>query len=232
MPGGNVFPDTMNTWIGRELGQGDAGRLSVSAHVMATYAWPLTVYYRGTNSTWLGEADDVVAGFFADRLGRPDFLARWHASGMPLRRWLMNAFCFYLKELRRERIRNRPSGADPAEEVSFDGDPDREVDRAAVVAFVRRAIEETREACRADGLEAHLDLFLRHHVDEIGYAALADEFGTTPERAAVMARTAGRRFERALRQILERDGAAPDGLDVEIRGLIEAAEQPPRPRSR
>ena len=100
----NAFPQTRRTWIDDALDRGGDGVHDVNGHIMETYAWPLRVYYLGTNSRWLGEPDDVIDGFFADRLARDSFLGDWRASGLRLRRWLINAFCFYLLELRRRKL--------------------------------------------------------------------------------------------------------------------------------
>src|SRR5882672_12709738 len=95
----DVFPRTLGTWIGRKLQEGKAGRAEVNRHLMSVYAWPLQVYFRGSSDRWLGEPEDIVQGFFADRLDREEFLPGCQESGLRLRRWLMNGFCFYLKEL-------------------------------------------------------------------------------------------------------------------------------------
>lgn len=220
--GRNVFPETMNTWIGRRLDEGDDGRAALNAHVMETYAFPLRVYFLGTNARWLGEPDDMVAGFFADRLDRADFLPRWRESGLPLRRWLMNAFCFYLNESRRRHQRDQP-GPESAEEIAYEGDADAAVDRATIVSFVSRAINRSRETCQQDGLDVHLDIFLRHHIDGHDYRSLAAEFGVTADRAAVMARTASRHFKRAMREVVASDGVGDADVDDEIRSLLDSA---------
>lgn len=219
----DVFPQTMRTWIERKLDLDDDGRRELNAHLMSTYAWPLRVYYLGTNMRWLGEPEDVIGGFFADRLGRPDFLDRWRESGLLLRRWLMNALCFYLMELRRERQAERERSASADEPITFTGDPDAAVDRAAVVVFVQQAMEEAEARCVADGLETHWRVFLRHNVDGIPLAQIGEELNVDSARAAVMARTAKRKFRAALGEVLVRDGVAPDRVDEEIRALLECS---------
>ncbi len=217
----DVFPSTMRTWIDQALDRDDAGRLEVNRHIMQTYEWPLKVYYRGTNSRWLGEPEDVVAGFFAARLERPDFLPSWRKSGMRLRRWLMNGFCYYLMELRREKQRREAPLEDANEPVTFTGDPHAEIDRAAVVAFVRQALEVAAAQCAQEDLSDHWQVFLRHHHDNVPFQQIGGEFGVDAARAAVMARTAGRKFRTALRNVLERDGVKPQDIDAEIQALLE-----------
>ena len=105
----DVFPETQNTWIGQRLREGKEGLAEINRHVMNVYAFPLRVYYHGTPHRWLGEADDVIQGYFADRLAREDFFKEWLKSGLRLRRWLINGFGFYLKELKKKRRRERVS---------------------------------------------------------------------------------------------------------------------------
>jgi len=217
----DVFPSTMRTWIDRALDRDDEGRLEVNRHIMKTYAWPLKVYYLGTNSRWLGEPDDIVHGFFAARLQREDFLPAWRESGMRLRRWLMNGFCYYLMEIRRERKKGQTPIEQAEEPMTFAGDPMLEVDRAAVVAFVRQALELAAEQCEQEGLADHWEIFLRHHNEDAPFKTLAADFGVDAARAAVMARTAGRKFKAALRDVLARDGVKPQDIDSEIQALLE-----------
>lgn len=217
----SVFPTTLRTWIDRRLDEGKAGRLDANRYVMATYAAPLRIYYLGTNMRWLGEPDDVIGGFFEDRLRKADYFDRWQASGMRLRRWLINGFCFYLRELRRSARRDR-TAACQGDTVTFNGDPAAVVDREAARAFVSRAIEQTQQACLDEGLETHWRIFLRHHVDHAPFAAIAGEFDVDPARAAVMSRTARRKFHIALVDVLTRDGVAREEMNREIQWLLEA----------
>jgi DNA-directed RNA polymerase specialized sigma24 family protein len=216
----DVFPATLNTWISGQLEQGRGGLLNINHHLMNTYAMPLRVYYLGTNSCWLGEADDVVAGFFASRLGKPDFLVKWQASGIRLRRWLMNSFCFYLKELRRQRKREQTAEA-VDEQVTFDGDPDAAVDRASAISFVQQALLQAEQACREEKLDHHWQVFLRHHLSGASFQEIAVEFKVDAARATVMSRTATRKFRKALREVVANDGVAPEQIDHEIQALLQ-----------
>ncbi len=221
---GDVFSRTLSTWIGAELQRGDNGRHNVNRHVMETYAWPLQVYFLGTNMRWLGEPDEIINGFFASRLPRDDFFDMWQASGMRLRRWLMNALCLYLKEVRKKRLRNAPGGGAVGAEqeaVTFSGDPDAAVDRAAAIVFVQRAMAAAQQACDKKNMAAHWQMFLRHHVDGRDFRALAKEFGVDEARAAVMSRSAERNFKNALTDVLLKDGVAPEHHNVEINHLVE-----------
>ena len=219
----NVFPTTLHTWLGSRLVLGKEGRADVNQHVMSVYAWPLTVYFRGTRDRWLGEPEEIVQGFFADRLAREHFFSDWLQSGLPLRRWLINAFCFYLSEVKRARKRNEIDFEPPDEQVDAGAKPEEILDRAFVVSVVRRALQQTHDRCATQGLEQHWRVFIRRHYQGAGYQEIAMEFDIDTARAAVMARTAARKFRDALRDLLMRDGATPEHVDSEIQTLLEVA---------
>jgi DNA-directed RNA polymerase specialized sigma24 family protein len=225
MPG-DIFPQTLVTWIGEEAKRGPEGLRAVNRYLMSTYAWPIRVYYLGTNSTWLGEADEVVNDFFANRLAREEFIPNWMASGLRLRRWLMNAFCFYLKERRRRQLAHptvsRDDDDDPA---TTSGNPQREVEVASAVAFVRQAMAETEAACRNEGMGDHWQIFRLHHIDEIPFRTLGQQFGVDEARANVMSRTAARKFRTALQEVLRRDGVAEQDMDAEINTFLEVTSR-------
>lgn len=215
----DVFPATMVTWIDERLGTGAAGRQDVNRHIMTVYDWPLRVYFMGTRDRWLGEPEDVVQGFFASRLSKEDFLGQWRGSKLKLRQWLINAFCFYLKELHRARRRDARN-VSPAEEPAVEFKPGPSFDRAYVVSVVREALRKTQELCERENLAAHWEIFVRHYYQGQAYADFAKEFGVDASRAAVMARTARSKFQATLRSMLSRDGTGEDP-DDEIRDLLE-----------
>jgi hypothetical protein len=220
----DVFPDTIQTWIDQQHERGQEGRAAINRHVMSVYAWPLTIYFQGCSDRWLGEPDEVIQGFFADRLARPAFFSEWKLSGLRLRRWIINAFCFYLLELRRKKKNAGRVGAleDKDEPVTFSGDPMEQTDRAFIVSLVRQAMDDAAELCRVEKLDAHWEIFIRHNLHGQAYGVLAEEFGTDSARAAVMNRTATRKFQSAVRRLLERDGVPVQGLDEEIQHLLKA----------
>lgn len=211
----------MSTWIAARMGDGVEGRADVNRHIMAVYDWPLRVYFMGSSERWLGEPEDVVGGFFADRLGRSEFLNEWRSSGMRLRRWLMNAFCFYMMELRRQKARDRRAGELDQEPVAFRGSPEVAVDRAFKVSLVREALRVAQEVCDDLRLTEHWNIFVAHYLNSRDYNDIAREFGVTPERAAVMARTASRKFRTAIRDLLAGDGTPDEHVDQEILDLLE-----------
>jgi len=219
----DVFPTTQRTWIGRQLAGADAGRGAALEHVMEVYAAPLAVYCRGCSLRWLGDPDDLVRGFFADRLSRPAFLDRWLQSGRPLRYWLIVGFKHFLLEQARARRRER-GPAEPERLEAAGSAADQEFDRACAQSLVRTALTAAHDACRhADQLD-HWTIFRAHFVEGMDYAQVAAQHGVDRRRAAVMARTAATKFKSALRDAIGWEAASAEEIDSEIRSLMEALE--------
>lgn len=218
----DVFPQTLSTWIRDRLTDGSGGgRREVDRHVMDVYAFPLRVYYLGTRDRNIGEPDEVIQGFFADRLARPEFFAQWQSSGLPLRRWLLNALNFYLKELRRQNQRGHPSGEEAkVEPGTSSGDPEREAERAFVTSMVRAALRNVQRDCDMNALQPHWTSFYEHFYLDRPYADIGKDLGVDAARAMVMARTVRMRFQAELRRMLSIDG--PEGeIDQTILSMLQ-----------
>lgn len=220
----DVFPTTQRTWIDRVMTPELQDRDALNRHIMAVYSAPLTVYFHGSGCRGLGDAKEVVAGFFADRLAREGFLEGWQRSDLKLRRWLMNAFSFYLSELRRKQKRDRRTSGELLEHPEDKSAPERSADRAFGESVVAEAIRLAAEHCTQNGMADHWGIFYRHTCDDVPYASLAADFRITAARAAVMARTASRHFRRALRDLIVRDGADEEDVDTELKALLAMLE--------
>jgi RNA polymerase sigma-70 factor (ECF subfamily) len=220
--GTDAFPQTLNTWIGKRLQEGPQGRAELNRHVMQVYCEPLQVYFRGCSDRWLGDPDDMVDSFFADRLARDRFFSDWQKSQKRLRRWIINAFCYFLMEERRRRNRDTGIGELPEELPSFEGNPEREVDRAFVFSILRRALKQTQKICESQGLHDHWRVFYRHQCEGQPYAECACEFNVEPTRARRMARTARDKFRETLRELVadDLDGASNEAVDEELQALV------------
>ncbi|MCA8960400.1 MAG: hypothetical protein KDC38_07800 [Planctomycetes bacterium] len=217
------FPATA-TWIHRRLAEGEAGLRAIREHVMAVYFEPLQIYFRGHSGRWKGDADEMVSAFFADRMDRPDFFEKWSKSGLPLHRWLIGGLLLFIKENwkrekrhhRMEALPERFEVAAAAEEIGGD------LDRLRIVAIGRELMRRTEEVCREAGLGLHWEVFARHEIDGLPYTDFSEEeFGVSPERAAVLARSPRRRLDGLLREILERDGVDPYHVGAEIETMKE-----------
>ncbi len=217
----DVFPKTMGTWIDRRLKEGAVGRELVNSHIMSVYAHPLKIYYLGSSFRTLGEADDMVDGFFASRLQKQGYFDQWQESGLRLRRWLINGFIFHLKEEIRRRKRNDGSSLEEGMDVPDTVDPGQAFERAWALSMVQDAWREAAASCEEQGLDDHWQLFIRHHVDGLPYRRIVDEFDVTPSQAAVMVRTATGRFKDAIRLRIILDGVHEDDVDGELQRLME-----------
>lgn len=217
----DIFPTTHRSWIGQKLREGGLAHSEINHHIMTVYSHPLQVYFSGCRDRWLGEPKDIVAGFFADRLARDGFLSDWEKSDLRLRRWLMNAFCFYLLESKRKRRRDNQSEVMDIEDKDMSSTPEVLLDRAFVESIIRESLNQTQQQCMKQNLGDHWGIFVRHHYDGQSYDKIASEFEVSAARAAVMSRTAARRFRIVLRNLLCSDGAAEHEIDQEIRSLLE-----------
>jgi DNA-directed RNA polymerase specialized sigma24 family protein len=226
---GDIFPDTKKTMIGKWLDGGTTARRELNRHLMDMYHLPLMVYFKGLKSRAyhaLGDAEDLVQGFFADRLGRNAYIQKWQESGIPLRRYLRNGFHFYLKERIREENRNNMAGALPeGEELEEDcAGPDDVFDRAVAQAYVQETLLRGEESSRANGLLDHWRVFLRHWFDGRSFPQIAEEFGIPSSRAGTMAATGRRRFEKLLRAVICEHLADKSNVDSEIRSLLDVID--------
>jgi DNA-directed RNA polymerase specialized sigma24 family protein len=223
LPADGLFPATRRDWLATQSASGDQGLRSANVFVMEIYRPALEAYLRGSSFRALGEGPDLVAGFFASRLGRSDFYAKWLASGVPFRRWLVNGFLYFLLEESRAKRRRAGLELDNEDETPA-SEPDA-VDRFESTwarEVMRRACERAGEVCAAAGLGTHWEIFLRHHGDGHSYDALAQELDVPETRAPGMARTAAGILRRSLLEALMRDGTLPRDLDLEVNRLLAA----------
>ena len=219
------FPPTQRGWLVAQLALGSKGRERINAYVMSAYAEPLSNYYAGSSFRSMGSPADLVSGFFASRLAKENYFEQWIESALPLRRWLINGFLFYLQEelRRRKAARAEPLPDFGATELASSAETAvEEFDRIWAASMVRSAATSARERCVDEGFERHWDMFERHFVDGLTYAELADEFEVTNGQSASMVRTASIRFRQAVVDILLKDGATEDELDEEIARLMRA----------
>ena len=217
----DIFPATSATWLESQVRCADGpSRERVRRHVMAIYFHPLVVYVKGSSYRTIGDADDLVAGFFADRLERGDYLEKWLVSGAPLRAWLIRGVRYFCMErLRLERRAEALPIPDEARDEIGAG-PGTAFRREVARNLVREAVEFTGTELEAAGMGEHWHVFRMHHLAGKPFAVIAGAKGITEERAAVMARTAGRRLRARLREMCAWPGASEEEIDREIMSLF------------
>lgn len=219
------FPQTQRGWLVAQMALGAKGRERINAYIMTTYAEPLSNYYAGSSFRSLGTPADLVSGFFASRLAKEPYFERWIESGLPLRRWLINGFLFFLQEEVRRRKANRLEALPERgmSEPQADAESATEAfDRIWAAAMVRSAAGAARTRCEEEGFLRHWEMFESHFVGGRTYAELAEDFGVTNGQSASMVRTASIRFRQAVVDTLLRDGTTEDELDEEIARLMHA----------
>ena len=223
----DLFPSTAQAWIESQLERGPEGRAEVNLHIMEVYSDPLRIYYLGGWRGSHGDGEDVVSGFFADRLAREEFLVRWIESGVRLRIWLCKALSYYLKEQVRDghraaKVLPLPDGFEPTD---TEEPPEAALERAFARSIVQRALIETERECRGNGHDRHWAIFCEHFIAGKTYRQVESERGMkqdgiTAAQAAVLVRVVVRSFRKSLRLQLIRDGVKPENIDREIDGLL------------
>ena len=89
------------------------------------------------------------------------------------------------------------------------------------VTVVAEAMRRSAEALEEEGMKAHWQIFVSHHVEGKPYEDICGGYGVDPRRAAVMARTASRRFRQALRDVVAWPGATETQVDAELQAIVE-----------
>lgn len=217
----DVFPKTQVTWLRERIAGGDDGITQANRHVMSAYAHPLRVYILGSSFRRVAEPEELINGFFADRLARDGYLARWLESGRPLRLWLLTGFRHFMMEEIRRRGRASHAELSPEAHSHDEHDAQAAYDAACKQVIVKEALNTAAERCRSKGLDRHWAVFLSHHVGGEAYDVIAARENVSAARAAVMARTATRTFREVLRELTAWPGATSEEIDHEIAGLLE-----------
>ncbi len=232
------FPTTHATWIAERVtlsvdpdaapSLARAARAELNAHVMQRYFAPLCAYVKGSAWRDFGEAADLVNGFFASRLERPEYLLQWRESGLALRRWLINGLLLHLHERARAQRRQHRRG-EPVDPLVLDrmgpddsGDPDgeRAMDRAWAEAVVQAAVRDTvQELDRAGRAQAWL-AFRRHFVEGVPYDAVARETGDTVKSLKAQTKLVQRWLRASIGRVLQQDGVSAETLEAETDRLV------------
>ncbi len=214
------------SWIVETL-RTTQGRLDVNRHVMDVYRGSLEAYFHATPFRRLGRAEDIVAGFFADRLGKNDYFTRWQTSGKRLQHWLVNSFRFYLLELCDKERRNRRYVNLPELLEDKGVAPGDMADSIVAWKTVYEALNTTHEHCQKRRLEQHWDIFELHELEGISYQALGKRFDMEASRATNMARTVRLLFKASVRKLVRKSGARENEIDSEIKSLISTLSTRP-----
>ena len=169
----------------------------------------------------LGEADELVNGFFEKRLvDRDDYLRKWRRSKVPrLRHWMRRDLeDFYAREAVRpnalekkmQPLASQSSGPEPKRQESPEHDRD----------FAKAIITLACESVAADS-ELHGQVLYGQYWEGKKHTVLAEETGHPYEYLRThIAPEARKMFKAALRALVEADGAG--NVDEEIDRIWES----------
>ena len=230
------FPSTHATWIDAQLTIAERSRASgdeagesnaldaLRRHLMDRYHGALRAYVCGGSLRRLGEADDVVGGFFADRACRPAFLAQWRRSGLPLRRWMMTGINLYGKSMIRERTRDRerPVGEVPEDSALDESTAERAFERAWSLSVLNAALARVHAELAAQDRLEEFGIFRRRVVEGEGYETIAPSVGRTAQQCANTTRLVTDRLREALRASLRDEGLAEREVEAALAELYGA----------
>lgn len=238
------FPSTHATWIDAQLtiaedgdraaGAGDlagAARASnardaLRRHVMERYMDALGAYVSASGLRASGERDELVSGFFAGPLADPAFFVRWRASGMQLRRWLMNAMSFHCRGVRRDAARRRErTAADPVEwlderQAAAEASAAEAFDRAWALSIVNEAYARVQDELASAGRDGEDDVLRMHLVEGMPYDDIARALGTSRAECFNAARRVAARVRAAVQDLLREEGVPNSGLDAAVAELM------------
>lgn len=222
------FPSTHQTWIVEQLrvvSEGSQTEMAEAAqqlrtHIMSRYRDALLAYATASSFRTLSTPEDLVHGFFAERLQRVEYLRSWSEAGMSLRRWLCNGLLLHMftvaKQYKRE-ARATQSAADAARAApTAEPSADQAFDRAWARGVIERATQSTEEAMRAERREDAWRLFVRHAIDGLTQAAAASEAALAEGEAKARLRLAVRRFRDAVAAELIADGVPLAQVQAEV----------------
>ena len=211
------FPPTHTTWLATCLDDGgpDAMR-AARVHLMERYRTPLVAYATHSRISMLDEPDELVHGFFAAKVSEPRFLIDWRASGMPLRRWMLNGLNFHARSVARDRARDaaRRERASPESTHARSIEAERAFERAWAVALIETACRAAHAAVTHAKRERAFDCFHRHFFDSVSYASLAVEHGVDETTIASEVRLATRRVRAEAEAILRDEIGSADAQTI------------------
>ena len=201
---------------------------------MESYVRPLSIYCSkiGLARSVRIDADDLVHGFFANRLSNSEYLKSWLTSGLRLRQWLRNGLHFYVHELRRQNAAQLgklgPHIGDQAlpEEVPSEGAAhDHEFERAWALAALDLAMKETKEGLEKRNRRDEWEMFCSHHVEGVPHAIIGERFQLSTAQVAQRTFAVGAQLRDELYGILRKDGALRSEIDVEVRSMMEVLHE-------
>jgi DNA-directed RNA polymerase specialized sigma24 family protein len=218
------FPTTQQTWLRECLAESTAsearsrGLRDAREHVMRRYYEPLAAYLGATSYRDIDAPSALVAAFFVDRFGDDTYLQAWKASGLPLRRWLVNGLLFWLRTevRRRRREERRLGGAHELSLVEHHAGPDAVFEREWARSIVGDACEVVAQVLQREVESQRWVLFCRHVLDGLSYGEVATAHGCDERDVRNACRLVRSRLEEALLELLRDEGVSEARLESEV----------------
>jgi DNA-directed RNA polymerase specialized sigma24 family protein len=210
-PPSDAFPTTLlTTLVERLRGNSPNALVEIHSAIMTRYAKPLEIYARGSSLREIAEPAELVHGFFASALASPAFFERYQASGMRLRRWLMNGLLLHARSVARDRTRAaRREGATldgVAAPIAAERTGEEAFDRAWALAILSEACAAVEGALLAEGRDRAWTVFRRHAIDGRSYGELEQELGLGRQQMADLVRSVTKRLRERMLELLESEG--------------------------
>jgi hypothetical protein len=221
------FPTTHATTILEATRSPHADALAaVAARIIERYAQPLEAYAQGSTLREIGEPRDLVHGFLVAKFGTPEtcraYLESWNASGLTLRRWMMNGLLLHVRGVVRDarRSREKPLDSTLGGLASTEPDPAAAFERAWAKAILAEACAQVEQALVAEGRDRAWRVFRLHVLDGIPYSNLEAEFGLSRQQMADLVRGVTARLRTRIRELLDEEGRFGDDAIDEIIQLL------------
>lgn len=214
-------------WISQRLSEGEAGILLANGYLMAHYVRPLTTYCRaiGLAKSVRADADEVVHGFFANRLSNSEYLKSWLSSGLRLRQWLRNGLHLYVHEQRRENA-TQVGGSGLSNEILDEGHAyDHEFERAWALSALDLATKETMDSFEKRGRRDDWEMFWSHHVNGVCHATIGVRFQLSAAQVAQRSFAVAAQLRDSLCGILRKDGVLGSEINAEVRAMMEVLHE-------
>jgi hypothetical protein len=220
------FPSTHATWIIDSARGGQDALAAVAARIIERYALPLEAYAQGSSLREIGDPRELVHAFLIARFGSPEvcraYLEAWNASGLTLRRWMMNGLLLHVRGIVRDaqRSREKPLDASIAAIESAQPDPSAAFERAWARAILAEACAQVEQALVAEGRDRAWRVFRLHALDGAPYRDLEAEFALSRQQMADLVRGVTTRLRARIRELLDEEGRFGDDAIDEIVRLL------------
>ena len=221
------FPTTHATTILEATRSPHADALAaVAARIIERYAQPLEAYAQGSSLREIGDPRELVHAFLVAKFGSPAscraYLESWNASGLTLRRWMMNGLLLHVRGVVRDarRSRERPLESALGALASAEPDPSAAFERAWAKAILAEACAQVEQALVAEGRDRAWRVFRLHALDGVPYRDLERDFALSRQQMADLVRGVTARLRARVRELLDEEGRFGDDAIDEIVRLL------------